>query len=916
MSFPHMKRNKMMAGVALAAMSLAVSSVSYAQDAETVDDEVVATGIRKSIADSLAFKKDATSIVEAISAEDIGKLPDVSIADSLARLPGVTAQRVRGRAQSISIRGLGPDFSIALLNGREQVSASNNRGIEFDQFPSELVSQGIVYKTPDAKLATTGIAGAVDLRTVRPLAYSERNFNASAKYVINDNGKLNPDFGADGYRLFGSYIDQNEDGTLGFSLGITHQSNPTQFTSRELKTAPGQTAQLPSGQYYASDNPRTGVVSRDFKRTSVAGTLQWEPSDRLSATLDAYYSDFEDAGIFRGVETPLASWSGNSLNNSSGDGPFVNTATYTPTPAILRTDTEGNTAEIFSAGLNLDFAASDRLNFVIDASTSRLDKSDVDYESYAGTGRGIVGSNTPGLVGPMTFITPESGAYQIQSDIDYSNASSIFLTDPGGWGQVGFIKEPQIDDELNQLRLEAEYDLDKGFIEGVSVGFLYTDREKDFNSNENFIREGSGFTNGLAPLPRGTGVTDSGSIGLDIVAYDPSDLISNGTYNLDPAASVQWNVQESLLTYYGMATIRTDGALPIRGNVGFQYVDVEQTSTAGSTLVTDTYSHFLPSANFSIEVMEDTFFRLGAAKSVTRPRMDQLRANAAPSFNPLVCTDTSTPPNGRPDVFNGAAFNPLTGQTCLNISGGNPLLRPYESTGFDAAVEKYFSAAGAVSFAVFSKSVGDYVVDTSTTITNAAVAGAILGDAFVGANADAAIIGVSGPVNAEKAKLQGFEASLRLPFEDIFSHSWLEGIGLNAAYTYTDNSIDFNGTDVPIPGYSKETMSGEIYFEKNGWRARVNARHRSGFRSEISDFAGNLLGADALSETLLDAQIGYEWDSGKLEGFSINLEAYNITDEPFRTENDLDGPGAGTETFVSRHEQYGSTYNITIAKKF
>ncbi|HRK68928.1 MAG TPA: TonB-dependent receptor plug domain-containing protein [Hyphomonas sp.] len=238
----------------------AAEETRAADEADRTLDTVVVTGIRSSIQNSLLTKKNETSIVEVISAEDIGKLPDLSIADSLARLPGVTAQRVRGRSQQISIRGLGPDFSIALLNGREQVSAGNNRGIEFDQFPSELVSQGIVYKTPDAKLAATGIAGAVDLRTVRPLDYGDRRINLSGKYVYNDSEVSNPDFEDNGYRFFGSLIDQNADGTIGWSLGITHQSDPTNFSSRELKTNAGQTS---------STQPGGGILEKKLRPVEV-----------------------------------------------------------------------------------------------------------------------------------------------------------------------------------------------------------------------------------------------------------------------------------------------------------------------------------------------------------------------------------------------------------------------------------------------------------------------------------------------------------------------------------------------------------------------------------------------------------------------------------------------------------------------
>ena len=178
-----------LAMVAAAAPALAQDTDAAAQATEETEGEaIIVSGIRAAIESSLEAKREASGIVEVISAEDIGKLPDLSIADSLARLPGVTAQRVRGRSQAISIRGLGPDFSLALLNGREVVSAGNNRGIEFDQFPSELIGQGVVYKTPDATLAATGIAGAVDLRTIRPLDFNERKINLSARYVIADMG--------------------------------------------------------------------------------------------------------------------------------------------------------------------------------------------------------------------------------------------------------------------------------------------------------------------------------------------------------------------------------------------------------------------------------------------------------------------------------------------------------------------------------------------------------------------------------------------------------------------------------------------------------------------------------------------------------------------------------------------------------
>ncbi|MEO1303768.1 MAG: TonB-dependent receptor [Pseudomonadota bacterium] len=941
-----------------AALALAASVPVYAQDAATEEEDetatldvVTVTGIRGSIQNSLNAKKNATSIVEAISAEDIGKLPDLSIADSLARLPGVTAQRVRGRSQQISIRGLGPDFSIALLNGREVVSAGNNRGIEFDQFPSELVAQGIVYKTPDATLAATGIAGAVDLRTVRPLDYTDRQLNVSGKYVYNENGSLNPDFDEDGYRLFGSYIDQNDAGTVGWSLGITHQSNPTQFFSRELKTNDGQTGIEPvSGLVFAADNPRSGVVSREFERTSVAGTLQFEPDTRWETTIDAFYTDTEDAGIFRGVETPLAIWSGVGIPSVAGTSGFADSATYTSAPVgspagtpgdgttgigqILRTDTEGNTAEILSVGINSSYEVTDRLTITGDLSLSTLDRSDIDYESYAGTGRGILGSfdfdngvfngvRDASLVAPVTINFDPDGEYSLSTATDFTDPSVVLLTDPGGWGQVGFSRQPEIEDELSQIRLEADYALENEVISSVQVGYLRTDREKSFTDNAFFIRPGPSFVDSELAIPTNAiiGATDSGSIGVDIIAYNPASLVTDGTYVLERTDATAWVVEEEIDTFYAMANIDSQfNGIPVTGNVGFQWVDTTQSSTGtltgiGEQTVEASYDNFLPSANLSFEIADSTFLRFAAAQTLTRARLDQLAANQNFERNAAVCPD-AVDANGDPGA--DGVPDSVIGQnppefTCYNLNGGNPFLEPYRSTSFDVALERYFGSASAVSVAFFHKDLEDWVLDLNTVVdATQQYQGVGLGD-FLAVNPDVAATRLNGPVNFADGSITGLEATARISLDDVMPGT-LDGFGFGASYTYADNGLeDQNGESLDIPGYSETVWSADVYYENFGWKARLSARYRDGFLSEVQQFDGTLSGAQALEETIVDAQIGYEWEEGPLEGFSINLEAYNLTDEPFVTENVTADP---TVTYPSRHELYGTTYNLTIAKKF
>ncbi len=898
------------------------TQVSDEDEDEARLDTVTVKGIRGSIQNSLAAKRNASSIVEAISAEDIGKLPDLSIADSLARLPGVTAQRVRGRSQQISIRGLGPDFSLALLNGREVVSAGNNRGVEFDQFPSELIAQGIVYKTADATLAATGIAGAVDLRTVRPLDYTERKINLSAKYTVNDNDQLNPDFDDDGYRFFGSYIDQNEAGTVGWSIGATIQSNPTQFFSRELKTNRFQTSIDPdTGLVFPSDNPRFGVVSREFERLSVAGALQFEPNDRWSTTIDGFYTDTEDSGIFRGVETPIAAWANSSpqLTNITGTGGFADSATFDPVNPILRTDEEGNEAEIWAIGLNTSFDVTGRLKLTADISTSNLERNDIDFESYAGTGPAGTG-----VFDRLTFDFDEDGEFSVNHDLDYTDPNVVLLTDPGGWGQVGFLRRTDIEDELSQIRLEAEYELDLPFISAVVGGYLKTDREKTFDDNPFFLRESGAFVNGQAQIPDNSivGTTNSGDLGFDIIAYDSARFLNDGTYFVQDCALVpgcvetEWIVDEDINTFFAMAEI--DGAiagLPLRGNFGFQYVDTTQSSTgtlsgSGEQTIEDDYSNFLPSLNLALEVLPDTLVRFAAGKTLTRPRLDQLAANQSFDRNNVVCPDGDA--DGTPDAVIG--HNPPV-SSCFSLNGGNPFLRPYESTAFDLSFEKYFGDASALSVAIFHKDLSDWVLDRTVVIDGTQFFETAGLSDFVNANPEVSQISLNGPVNFADGSIEGIELTARISLDDIFDlPTTLEGFGFGATYTYANNGLnDENGNEITIPGQSDEVWSTDMYYENHGFRAKLNARHRSGFLSEILQFDGTLSGAIAQSETVVDLQIGYDFETGPLEGFGLNFEVFNLTDEPFVTENETADPNV---TFPSRHELYGTTFNFTVTKEF
>lgn len=200
----------------LALLSAGVGSFSvYAAEETQKEKEAAAKevevievrGFRRSIVESINTKRFSSNVVESISAEDIGKLPDSSIAESIARLPGLAAQRLDGRASRVTIRGFGENESGTTFNGREQVSISDNRGVEFDLYPSEIMSGVIVYKTPNATLEGEGIAGVIDMQTIKPLSQDGQVIQINTQFEKTSFDKLNPDGEDSGFRGTFSYLD-------------------------------------------------------------------------------------------------------------------------------------------------------------------------------------------------------------------------------------------------------------------------------------------------------------------------------------------------------------------------------------------------------------------------------------------------------------------------------------------------------------------------------------------------------------------------------------------------------------------------------------------------------------------------------------------------------------------------------------
>jgi iron complex outermembrane receptor protein len=903
---------------AIAACAMTAPTATLAQDTDaeaTVDREstgdiaegaIVVTGIRASIANSVQQKKANTSIVEVISAEDIGKLPDQSIAESLSRLPGLATQRLDGRANVVSIRGLAPDFTTTLLNGREQVSANNNRGVELDQYPSELLHGAVVYKTPDASLIGQALGGTIDMKTVRPLAYGERTVAVGLRGEINDLGELNPDISNKGYRANISYIDQNAAGTIGWAFGYARMVSPTAEERWQAWGYPEHEGNLVIG------GAKPYVKSNKLTRDGLMGVLEFEPDDQLHVTLDGYWSRFNDEQRLRGLELPFA-WGGQGETLLPGytveDG-LITEGTWTNVKAVMRNDVVHRKSNIFAGGLNVAYEPNDGLVLEADASYSRLRKTEENIEIYAGTGRG----GATGARDTMSFSVDEDGVISFSPTLDYTDTDLFQLTDPRGWCgrpgfpgdcQDGFINAPKVKDQLASLRLQATQEV--GASDSIRVGANYSEREKSL-VDEGYVLTHNSYP-ASTPIPSEY-LYDPVSLGFigipGMIAFDSLSYLEDGNYVRTPGSlwdssrlTNSFEITEKVLTGFLQYNLDRDlGSTPVRGNLGVQIVHTDQQGDSyaasnqdGVTVVEpvsdgDTYTDILPSANLSFEIAPNNFIRVGAARVLARARMDQLNPGNGFNFDQSKALNT----NIESSPWSGTA--------------GNAKLRPLIANAFDLAYENYFAPGGYIAVSGFYKDLESYIYRQQTLFD-------FTGYPHTGPDAPLINEGyVSQWQNTGGGKVYGGELSASLPFGVLTGA--LDGFGalLSGSYTKSRVRLDPDADPTTLPGLSKWVANSTLYYEKAGFQARVSGRYRSDFLAEVS---GLSLARDlvfAKSEFLVDAQIGYEFQDGPMQGLAILATASNLTNEPFVTFQN------GDERQIRDHQNYGRNYMLGLSYKF
>lgn len=554
---------------------------------------------------------------------------------------------------------------------------------------------------------------------------------------------------------------------------------------------------------------------------------------------------------------------------------------------VIRNDLNTRTDDIKALGWNSKLNMAGGWTAVGDLSWSKAKRDESILETYAGT---------TGAKSNFLFTQDlGTGMPSYQTGLNYADASIIKLVDSGGWGQDGYIKFPKVTDELKSLRLSGKHDM-QGIFSQIDVGLNYSERSKTRLSSEflvNLKSSPSSVPSGLLVSP-----TSLGFIGIPgVLSYDvqgAKDQLYNLVAKLHPDIfNKDWTVEEKVTTVFGKLDIDTEWAsLPIRGNVGVQIINTNQSSTAfavgngnvttGVSSYTDgkKYTDFLPSLNLAVSLSDEQTIRLGIARTMVRARLDQLRASNNYS---LSATDRK---------WSG--------------SGGNPRLDPFRANSYDVSYEKYFGTKAYVSIAAFYKDLKSYVyqdrINKDFTGFPNPSNGAITPISNIG--------GFDTPVNGQGGRMNGVEFTASLPFNLITPA--LDGFGAVVSHADTDSGIKPNGPSggtQPLPGLSRRVTNLTAYYEKYGFSARVSQRERSAFVGEVTGFGADREFRYIKGERVIDAQVGYAFDSGALKGLSVLLQVNNVNNTPYQTYDSVPEK-------PNQYTTYGRTTMLGVNYKF
>ncbi|NIB38236.1 TonB-dependent receptor [Pseudomaricurvus alkylphenolicus] len=838
---------------------ISASSQTYASGDEVLLEEIIVTAkLKKSLVNSVEQKRFADTVIEAISMEDIGVLPGKSIAESLIALPGVAgARNDDGSISKLSIRGA-QDLALSTLNGRELVSGSASRTVNFGLYPSTVVSQAQVHKSSKASLIEGGLSGVVNMDTLKPFDFEETRVVITGQASDAQGADDVPMADAEGARGSLTYIDQLSD-SLGVVASLSYANEPV---AREGSLSPFSWGTYGPGQDLDGDGEigdehlPWGFIARhqggEEERMGVFFDVQWIASDNVETNFDILYSDKSIEGEAQHTQYGGFMWnSAERFSNLDFVGDDLAAATIDLNPWAVPNAVAANgqeysiDEEVVAGGYNIKWNL-EQWTLVGDLSYSKAE------QHYTWNSFNLNMDQASELVFD----------YQAYGDSPSLAVSGSDITDPTLWSPTGWftlgVSEGITDDEMIALRLDGEHHLDMEFgnfqLKTLKVGTRYYDREKSLD----VISSEASYVSGHPFSPNNDGSLDvspldssyvagimSADNAPDMIMWDFDRIVDRlGGYrrvdsvaNLNRERTASWEVQEDSLSFYVQLDFSGEWFFPYSGNIGLRYIDTDSQSPgwvdfsdgnpAVATSAGNSYTEVLPSLNLSFDLTDEQVLRLGWAKVLNRPNIDDMRSSSAVFYNSLA------------DRYEG--------------SGGNPELDPTIAEQASLSYEWYPQEGTSLVLAAHYSDLESFVAEFTRQTT------------FNGQAAQVAGVG-----NGEGGYIRGLEVTLLKSFDQLPAP--FNGLGVSANYSYTETNVDPSPDDpFGLIGLSRDVANASVWWAGEHLEARLGADYRSEY--EDIDGFGNFLTVNDV--TIVSTSVAYNFN----KDLRVNLFVNNLTDE-------------------------------------
>ncbi len=894
------------------------SLVSAQESGANSNVEVISvSGIRNSIKASMADKKDANVVSDGIKAEDLGKFPDLNVAESLQRITGVSIDRSGGEGQAVTIRGFGPQFNTVLVNGRQVASETEGREFAFDSLSADQIVGADVFKTTTAGLQEGGIGGTINLLTARPFDYEGFTALVSAKGVYET---LSEETAPSVSGLVSSTF---ADGKFGILAAVSHQQRDVQINRietagwrlvDEIKNASG----LLFENAYIPRNWDQIVDTQERKRTNANLVLQFAPNEDITITLDGFVSKFEVDSLV----TDLASWFEPDRVGSGTLNPDTRTLIqFTQEIGNFPEDGSGNPATDFVShtrnssdvsndgfGLNVDWEINDALSAKFDINTSSAENDRAGRDRF----------NVVGIINNYEY-DGTGGTPTVRHDgfgggnLPDASLSRLHYNEKGN--------QPTYEDKITEYKADFTYLAETEVFQKANFGVYHQEREKSsfqiFGSQCAFCGYGTPAPNSTIDFRPFTANNFFSGLIDTFYTYDGDayvDFLASSGNPIQPTLQGnRYTIDEEITSLYVDFTFGYDiGDMPVSLNIGARYSQTDIDGNAVQAFLSDviptsdltlfqnvfapeqnivesgSYSSLLPNVNVKFELTDDMVLRFAVYDSMTRPTVSEL----SPST-----------------TFNEPRRQNLTGQ------GGNPNLRPFRSENWDISYEWYYGDTSLFTFAVFNKEVDDFITTVSGTelytladregqpdnrcnpsnspdcnVDPSTLAAELVGlqEAYT----------VTRPQNGEAARVTGYEVA--------WTHVFENGFGVTANATVVDSDVelgDDSTTSFALEGLG-DSQNLIMFYEAESWQARVAYNNREGFLRQIDNgFNGEPINTDTFGQW--DVSASYDVN----DTVTVFFEGINITEEELRQ------TGRFADQVYSI-EDNGSRYSIGVRAKF